>query len=182
MNATTDRPVARLRMNAPEGNSVALSGLEWAAFWQQLRLRLLADGYRQNTLRVYRQILRDLRTFLRDRHGVVRPDGLTVQTAEGFLVYLSQKNVSWSWMASAIAVLRTAFDKLGGLNITARMVTPRRNWPLPETLMPFEGSLRATTSGRSRKPSATILSRRRCATRRAFRPRRPARLTQSRPS
>jgi len=121
-------------MNALEGNSVPLSGLEWAAFWQQLRQRLLADGYRPNTLRVYRQILRDLRTFLRDRHGVVRPDGLTVQTAEGFLVYLSQKNVSWSWMASAIAVLRTAFDKLGGLNVTARMVTPRRNWPLPETL------------------------------------------------
>ena len=57
-----------------------------------------------------------------------------MQTAEGFLVSLSEKNVSWSWMASAIAVLRTAFDRLGGMQVTARMVTSRRNWPLPETL------------------------------------------------
>ena len=134
MNATTDHPVARLRVVAPEGACLASLGGEWPAFWKQLRQRLQEDGYRPNTLRVYRQVLRDLRTFLRDRHGLTRPGGISVETAEGFLVFLSEKNVSWSWMASAIAVLRTAFDKCGGMKVTARMVTPRRNWPLPETL------------------------------------------------
>jgi len=91
-------------------------------------------GYRPNTLRVYRQILRDLRAFLRDRHGMARPGGLTALTARGFLESLCEKNVSWSWMATAITVLRTTFDKLGRMAVTTRMVTPRRKWPLPETL------------------------------------------------
>ena len=89
---------------------------------------------RHNPLRVYRQILRDLRTFLRDRHGIARPGGLTALTARGFLESRCEKNVSWSWMATAITVLRTAFDKLGRMAVTTRMVTPRRKWPLPETL------------------------------------------------
>ena len=37
-------------------------------------------------------------------------------------------------MASAIGVMRNVFDRLGGLAVTTHMVTPRRNWPLPETL------------------------------------------------
>ena len=134
MTLTEVPTVARLRIRAGESNGVATRGIEWPAFWQQLRQRLAQDGYRPNTLRVYRQILRDLRAFLRDRHAVTRPAGLSMETAHGFLVFLCEKNVSWSWMASAITVMRTAFDKLCRMDVTARMVTPRRNWPLPETL------------------------------------------------
>ena len=90
--------------------------------------------YRPNTLRLYRQILRDLRAFLRDRHGIAWPGGVTAASARGFLEFLCEKNVSRSWMASAIAVLRNAFDRLCGMAITSRMVTPRRRWPLPEAL------------------------------------------------
>jgi integrase len=85
-------------------------------------------------LRLYRQVLRDLRTFLRDKHGIAAPGNVRRETAEGFLVALSRKRVSWSWMASAIGVMRNVFDRLGGLAVTTHMVTPRRNWPLPETL------------------------------------------------
>jgi len=134
MNAVAVGTIARLHMRQGADNGVALRGADWPAFWQQVCARLRRDGYRPNTLRLYRQILRDLRAFLRDRHGLARPEGITAATARGFLQFLCEKNVSWSWMATAIAVLRNAFDRLGGMQITARMVTPRRNWPLPETL------------------------------------------------
>jgi integrase/recombinase XerD len=134
MSATAVNGVARLRVREGESEGFATRALDWPAFWGQLCSRLRQDGYRPNTLRVYRQILRDLRAFLRDRHGIVRPGALTALTAKGFLEALCEKNVSWSWMASAIAVMRTAFDKLGGMAVTRRMVTPRRKWPLPETL------------------------------------------------
>ena len=134
MNATTDRPVGRLRVEASPSDRLAVHGSDWPAFWQQLRQRLVRDGYRTNTLRVYRQVLRDLRTFLRERHGIRAPDGLTTETADDFLTHLSEKNVSWSWMASSIAVMRNAFDRLSDMPVTVNMVTPRRKWPLPETL------------------------------------------------
>ena len=134
MNATAVKEVARLRVREDEREGVALRDADWSAFWRRLCARLRQDGYRPNTLRVYRQVLRDLRAFLRDRHGVTRPAGLRAATAHGFLVFLCEKNVSWSWMATAIAVMRAAFDKLGRMGVTSRMVTPRRNWPLPETL------------------------------------------------
>jgi integrase/recombinase XerD len=134
MSATAVNDVARLRVREGERDGIAILGTDWPVFWGQLCSRLRQDGYRPNTLRVYRQVLRDLRAFLRDRHGIVRPGGLSVETAKGFLAFLGQKNVSWSWMSSTISVLRTAFDKLGGMAVTRRMVTPRRKWPLPETL------------------------------------------------
>jgi site-specific recombinase XerD len=134
MNTPCANPIPVLSAAEPPANCLRPHGADWPAFWRQLQARLRHEGYRDSTLRLYRQVLRDLRTFLRDRHGIARPDGLTVETAEAFLVALSQKNVSWSWMATTIAVLRTAFDRLGGLHVTARMQTPRRKWPLPEFL------------------------------------------------
>jgi hypothetical protein len=80
---------------------VPAAASDWPAFWGQLAARLRQDGYRPNTLRVYRQVLRDLRQFLRDRHGRDRPDGLSAERAVGFLESLCERNVSWSWMASA---------------------------------------------------------------------------------
>jgi len=95
---------------------------------------LRRDGYRPGTLRLYRQILRDLRDFLRDRHRILHPASLTRDLADAYLSYLAEQNVSWSWLASVIAVLRNCFDRLGNMELTVHMVTPRRKWPLPETL------------------------------------------------
>ena len=99
MSATGVQDVARLRVREGENDGIAIHGVDWPAFWGQLCSRLRQDGYRPNTLRVYRQILRDLRAFLRDRHGIARPGGLTAATARGFQESLCVKNVSWSWMA-----------------------------------------------------------------------------------
>jgi len=51
-------------------------------------------------------------------------------------------------MATAIAVLCNAFDRLCGMAITTRMVTPRRRLPLPEALS--ERGLRVSEACRIR--------------------------------
>ena len=134
MSTPATNDIARLRVRREDTPISAAPADDWPGFWQRLQQRLCRDGYRPGTLRLYRQVLRDLRDFLRDRHGVLRPGGLTRELAERFLAALAEQNVSWSWLASVIAVLRNCFDRLGNLEVTARMVTPRRKWPLPETL------------------------------------------------
>ena len=138
MNTPSPHDPANLRIDSCRDGSFSVQGLDWSAFWQQTRKRLILDGYRPGTLRLYRQVLRDLRTFLRNKHGIAAPGSVRREAAEGFLVALSRKNVSWSWMACAIGVMRNVFDRLGHLDVTSRMVTPRRNWPLPETLSETE--------------------------------------------
>ena len=125
---------AALRLREHDGLVLAAHGDDWSSFWQAVRARLRADGYRSGTLRVYRQVLRDLRKFLAEQHGSSRPADLTTGSARAYMEFLCLKNVSWSWMATVIAVLRNCFDRLGGLHVTSEMVTPRRKWPLPETL------------------------------------------------
>ena len=125
---------AALRLREHDGLVLAAHGDDWSSFRQAVRARLRADGYRSGTLRVYRQVLRDLRKFLAEQHGSSRPADLTTGSARAYMEFLCLKNVSWSWMATVIAVLRNCFDRLGGLHVTSEMVTPRRKWPLPETL------------------------------------------------
>ena len=134
MSTPVTNDIARLRVRETERPTLAPPSADWPAFWQWIQDRLRRDDYRPGTLRLYRQVLRDLRKFLRDRHGILLPGGLTRELAEAFLVHLTEQNMSWSWMASVIAVLRNCFDRLGNMDVTARMVTPRRKWPLPETL------------------------------------------------
>jgi integrase len=138
MNTPTANEVARLRVRPTDAPVSAQEAGDWPVFWKRVRERLRRDGYRPGTLRLYRQVLRDLRRFLRDRHGISTPGGLTRGIAEAYLVCLAEQNVSWSWMANVIAVLRNCFDRLGNMDVTARMVTPRRKWPLPETLHAHE--------------------------------------------
>ena len=126
--------VAHLRVRESETPVGVQTAESWPSYWQRIHRRLRRDGYRPGTLRLYRQVLRSLRTFLHDRHGVCSPDGLTRAHAEAYLVDLAEQNVSWSWMATVIAVLRNCFDRLGDMDLTGGMVTPRRAWPLPETL------------------------------------------------
>jgi integrase len=134
MNTLADNEVARLRVLPDDTPVSAAQAGDWPAFWQRVQERLRRDGYRPGTLRLYRQVLRDLRDFLRDRHGIRHPASLTRALADAYLSYLAEQNVSWSWLANVIAVLRNCFDRLGDMDLTAGMVTPRRKWPLPETL------------------------------------------------
>jgi integrase len=126
--------VARLRILPDDPSVSARDAGDWSIYWQRVRERLCRDGYRPGTLRLYRHVLRDLRNFLRDRHGLHHPGHLSGDLARAYLSSLVEQNVSWSWLASVIAVLRNCFDRLGNMDLSARMVTPRRRWPLPETL------------------------------------------------
>lgn len=134
MNSTTTHEVACLRIRQADPPLRAQDADNWSIYWHRIQMRLNRDGYRPGTLRLYRQILRDLRKFLRDRHGITHPAGLTRELADAYLSYLTARNVSWSWLANVIAVLRNCFDRLGNMEVTVHRVTPRRKWPLPETL------------------------------------------------
>jgi len=134
VTATLQLPIARLRVPKTDAPLTARAAPDWPAFWQRIRERLARDGYRTGTLRLYRHVLRDLRTFLLDHHHIHHPGLLTRELADDYLLHLTRQNVSWSWLANVIAVLRNSFDRLGHLELTVHMVTPRRKWPLPETL------------------------------------------------
>ena len=51
---------------------------------------------------------------------------MTGAAAHQFLYKLSDQHASGSWLSVNISVLRTAFDKLGGLYTTADLSTPKR--------------------------------------------------------
>ena len=134
MSTSNANEVARLRVFPDDAPVSVAQANNWPIYWQRIQERLRRDGYRPGTLRLYRQVLRDLRRFLRDRYDIHHPGNLTRDLADGYLSYLAEQNVSWSWLASVIAVLRNCFDRLGNMQLTLHMVTPRRKWPLPETL------------------------------------------------
>ena len=65
---------------------------------------------------------------------------------------LVDRHASWSWTATHISALRTVFDKLGGMTLTAAMPTPKRPRRLHDVLSPDEVAhlLRAAGSTRDR--------------------------------
>jgi len=126
MTAAIQLLIARLRVPKTDAPLTARDATDWPAFWQRIRERLAQDGYRTGTLRLYRHVLRDLRTFLLDHHHIHHPGHLTRELVEDYLLHLTRQNVSWSWLANVIAVLRNSFDRLGHLELTVHMVTHRR--------------------------------------------------------
>jgi len=59
---------------------------------------------------------------------------LRKSTIKTYFNDLRPAEVSWSWIAQNIAVLRTVFDRLCGLAVTEGLVTPKRGFRLPEIL------------------------------------------------
>jgi len=81
-----------------------------------------------------------------------RPAFVSDEDARRFLYSVANKGASWSWIAFNITVLRTAFDKLCGLRVTAGFRTPKRPQPLRDILAPEEARrlLAAARSARDR--------------------------------
>jgi len=103
--------------------------LTWPAFWDEVFRALRSCGYRRSTCRQYRHVLRAVRGF-----GIRWPADLTAARARDYITRLATSGTSWSWIGLHIAVLRTVFDRLCGLSVTADMVTPKRGFRLPEIL------------------------------------------------
>lgn len=125
---------------------------DWPEFWDAAQRQLRSVGLRTGTLRVYRHILRQFRTFLSERGAGTRPGDATPALAREFLHRLPARHTSWSWTATHITVLRTVFDKLGGATLTDGIVTPKRPRRLHDVLEPGEVSrlFHATGSTRDR--------------------------------
>lgn len=114
------------------------SALAWPGFWSVVQRHLRQAGFRRGTLCVYRQVLRGLRRHLELCHGedsaLSQPGALTSAAAHDYLCGLSNRRASWSWQSINISVLRTAFDKLGGLSTTVDLNTPKRPMHLAEVV------------------------------------------------
>jgi len=110
---------------------VALTSLRlsWPRFWQIVSSELGRHTYSERTTALYRSVMR---AFY--RHARRPPAAVDASVVEGYIDSLVDKKYSWSWISVNISVLRSVFDKLGGKNVTGRLVTPKRPRSLPEIL------------------------------------------------
>ncbi len=122
MGAYLPVPLAYLEAAAPV--DLGRYTMEWPRLWDIMNAELRLRGYQKGTIRLYRHVLRRFARFMDRRPCYARPED-----AREFISGLSK--YSWSWISLNIAVLRTVFDKLGGLSITKSLVTPKR----PDSLL-----------------------------------------------
>jgi len=109
------------------------ANLEWGSFWNAVNAALVERGYARSTRRQYRHVLRSLR-----KAGMSTPRQVTPESVYAFIRELTKHEVSWSWIALNISVIRTVFDVLGGQALTTGLVTPKRPSRLPELLTETE--------------------------------------------
>jgi site-specific recombinase XerD len=105
------------------------SVIPWQRFWEIICGELRRHRFTSGTLRLYRTVLRN---FARGIRGT--PGSITHSEVQAYIWDLADTGSSWSWVASNICVLRAVFDKLGGMKIATRLVTPKRPVRLPEIL------------------------------------------------
>jgi len=103
--------------------------LTWARLWQIASAELSRRGYGAQTVQMYRWVLRRFLQFSRRR-----PSCITPELVKNYLGRLAEEETSWNWIGMNISVLRTVFDKLGGLSVTRGLRTPKRPRRLPEIL------------------------------------------------
>jgi integrase/recombinase XerD len=109
--------------------------VKWPRFWNIVSKELKRRDYSKETILVYRHALRAFSTYLRQRRRYSsRPGDVTEETVHEYVHSLSQRHCSWSWVSTNISVLRTALDKIGGLQVTSSLSTPRRRRYLPAIL------------------------------------------------
>lgn len=108
---------------------VTLDHETWPAFWRQIQYRLRSHGYARNTVLFYRQVIR-----MFSRHVAKPPCQITAGDLHGYVGTLGNNRYTWHWTAMSQSVLRTVFDKLGGLNALNHRRGPRRRQFLPEYL------------------------------------------------
>ena len=70
---------------------------------------------------------------------------------------LVDRHASWSWTATHISALRTVFDNLGGMTLTAAMPTPKRPRRLHGVLSPDEVARLLRAAGSTRDRLAILL-------------------------
>ena len=122
--------------------TVALSAsVGWPGFWDLVQAQLREKAFQRGTLRTYRQVLRSFRKHMDETTPAGpprprKPADTSRANVRGFIDALVARQVSWSWQSTCVAVLRTTFDKLAGLSVTAGLCTPKRPIRLGD-ILPF---------------------------------------------
>ena len=102
---------------------------DWTTFWNRIANELSLRGYGSSTRTLYRSVLRNFY-----RHARCSPDRVDAPLIQDYFEQLAETQCSWHWMGMTLSALRTVFDKLCGKTFTARLVTPKRSFTLPEIL------------------------------------------------
>lgn len=124
-----------------------LAGEPWPAYLDRANRALLDRGYARSSRRLYRQVPRGVAAWLRRHNRAAEHSALTGADVFAYIAHIANRRGSWSWLAMNISVLRMLFDEFGGRQITVGLLTPRRNWPLPEVLSEDEIARLLTAGG-----------------------------------
>jgi integrase/recombinase XerD len=109
--------------------SIYLHHDSWPDLWKDISISLQRSGYQQSTEFFYRHIIRKLSRF-----AGKSPREITPSDMRNYIRSMGSDSCTWHWTAMNISVLRTVFDKLGGMNIFQHVKGPRRKRLLPEYL------------------------------------------------
>ena len=113
LNGEPYRPVGALRSPVIRLRTATIG---WSRLWEIAHSQLRRQGYCRGTLLVYRHVLRRFK-----RHAFAeRPGDVTAGMVRSYLCKLRREHCSASWLCTNITVLRTLFDKLGGMGICTR--------------------------------------------------------------
>ena len=105
------------------------AGLDWTEWWRCLGSELQRRGYRRGSIIQYRQVLRALAAFCD-----VPPEQVTSGTLCIFQKRYRRGKASAQRAGMVLSVLRTLFDKLGGMNLTTGELMPRTGKHLPNLI------------------------------------------------
>lgn len=106
---------------------VSIVQRSWPALWNEVSMTLQRSGYQVSTLLLYRQIIRKFAEYVNKP-----PNQVSAQDVKNYLLSLTEKTFTWHWTGMNISILRTIFDKLGGLNALNSQRGPKRKRPIPE--------------------------------------------------
>ena len=101
----------------------------WSDFWRSVERELKIRFYRPKSIKSYKTALRGLAVWAK-----VPPHMMTKELVRNYLLNLVSKGSGSAWLSVVISAIRTAFDKLGGMNVSAGLETPRRGRHLPIVL------------------------------------------------
>ena len=101
----------------------------WPTFWLQVQADLKQAGYRGSTRRVYRNVLRGLRS-----HAECLPAEINRDHIRAYLRHLARRGLSASWMATNLSVIRNVFDRFHGAEFTRNLRGPRSSSRLPHVI------------------------------------------------
>ena len=106
---------------------------DWPEFWSKIQTRLKAYRYRGSTRKLYRNVLRGLRS-----HCQCPPAEVTHRHIRDYLHFLGRRGLSASWIGMNVSVFHAVFARIRGKDFTKGFRCPKKPLQIPEILSPSE--------------------------------------------